>query len=88
MIVTVPLQTDHMNAFCAEGETDPFFYIQWVGSVYSMIDGAQYDLDGTYKPLLIVSTDFSFNTYSYTGTLLGEDGTTVEIIISFIFSDC
>ena len=89
MIVTVPLQTNHMNAFYADGETDaPFFYIKWDGSGYSMIDGAQYDLYETIQPLLIDSIEFTYGNYSYTGTLLGENGETIEITITFIFNNC
>ncbi|MBW6460404.1 MAG: hypothetical protein K0B08_07495 [Bacteroidales bacterium] len=88
MDVSVPLQADHMNAFSLLGETDPFFYIKWDGDVYSLIDGAQYDLNGTIQPLLIDSKEYNFGTHSCTGTILGENGTTVEIILYFNFDEC
>jgi hypothetical protein len=88
MDVTFPLEIGHLNPFYADEETDPFFYIKWDGSAYSMIDGAKYDLDGTIRPLLIVSTEFNFDAYSYTGMLLGENDENVEITITFNFEYC
>lgn len=58
-----------------------FFYVYYDGTNYTLVDGFQYHFGNTTAPL-VINDDYPVGTYTYNGTLTGNNTATQAVLVS------